>query len=65
MNDNATKVKTRIDGEEAISVFFTKSIDNSGASPADKLAAVEYSIDNTVQRNLMGNISASITGTVA
>ena len=54
-----------MDGEEVAPVFLTSIIDRSGASPADKLAAMEYSIDKTLQRNLIGNISANITGTVA
>lgn len=57
--------KTKIDGEDALLVFLTSANESNGARPADKLAAVEYSTDKTVQRSLIGNISASITGTVA
>lgn len=60
-----TRINTSHDGDEAILVFLTKINEINGASPADKLAAVEYKTDNTVHRNLIGNISANITGTVA
>ncbi len=57
--------KTNIDGDEALPVFSTNNNERGGASPADKLAAVEYNTDKTVQRRWTGNISANITGTVA
>ncbi|VEH29980.1 Uncharacterised protein [Legionella sainthelensi] len=60
-----TRINTSHDGDEAMLVFLTKINEINGANPADKLAAVEYKIDKTVQRNLIGNISDNITGTVA
>lgn len=59
------KNSIKIDGEEAIPVLFTNTKESKGAKPADRLAAVEYNADKTLHRNLIGNISANITGTVA
>jgi hypothetical protein len=55
-NRHVTKVNIKREGEDAVPVFLTKIKDNRGASPAARLAATEYSTDNTVQRNLRGNI---------
>ena len=60
-----TNTNTSHDGDEAIPDFLTRIKEIIGAKPADKLAAVEYSTDNTVHLNLIGNISANNTGTVA
>lgn len=60
-----TSRSTINDGEKVTPVFSTKIRDINGVNPADKLAATEYKTDKTVQRKLIGNISANITGTVA
>lgn len=52
-------------GEVATCVSLNNIMDNNGANPAAKLAATEYKNDKAVHRNLIGNISANITGTVA
>ena len=53
------------EGDAGLLVLFNNIKDNTGVSPAARLAVVEYNTDNTVQRKFKGNISARITGTVA
>jgi hypothetical protein len=60
-----TNVTTKNIGDVGLLVFLKSIKDNNGVNPAERLAAVEYNMDKTVQRKLTGNISASITGTVA
>ena len=61
----ATNTITNNVGAIELPVLFKSIKDNKGVNPAERLAAIEYSTDKTVQRRLMGNISANMTGTVA
>ena len=65
VNAKTTKTTTSKEGDVELFVFLKSIKDNTGVSPAAKLAVVEYNTDNTVQRKFKGNISARITGTVA
>ena len=65
INVKTTNITTIKEGVVELLVFLKSIKDNTGVSPAAKLAVVEYNTDNTVQRKCKGNISARITGTVA
>lgn len=60
-----TNPPTNKAGAVQVWVFFNRISDNSGVNPAERLAAEEYKMDNTVQRKFKGNILVNITGTVA
>ncbi len=65
INETITMIITIKEGEIALWVLFNNISDSTGVIPAERLAAIEYNKDKTVQRSSKGNISASMTGTVA
>lgn len=65
VNAKITNTTTSKLGDVELFVLLKSIKDNTGVSPAARLAVVEYNTDNTVQRKCRGNISARITGTVA